>query len=143
MAVSFGFSVSDFIAGIILLKNSIEAIRNKKGARADYQGLITELSSLQAGLTAIEGLQLGTTRPTNYTAIEEAVTGCQRCVDDFLRRIAKYQPSLSGGGNSSGWKAKAPQIQWALCKKDDVASFRTQLERHSSSINMLFLTFQM
>jgi hypothetical protein len=30
MAVSFGFSVSDFIAGIILLKNSIEAIRNKR-----------------------------------------------------------------------------------------------------------------
>ena len=53
MAVGFGFSVSDIFAGLKLIKDSIEAVNETKGASADYSALITEIVSLQDGLEAV------------------------------------------------------------------------------------------
>ena len=73
-------------------------------------------------------------------AIDRAVAACYSTVEDFLESISKYQPHLHA--SASGLESSYRKIKWALCKKDDVAKFRAQLGRHSSSIQMLFLTFQ-
>lgn len=140
MAVPFGFSVGDFIAGINLIITSIQAVRDGKGSSAQFQALTWELTSLKSGLGAIHELNLEQTAQKEYVAIREAVAGCELCIESFVRGVSKYQPWLKPGVD--GWKASFRKIQWAFCNKKDVAGFRDQLERHSSAINMLLVTLQ-
>ena len=146
MSAGFGFSVGDIVAGIKLIKQSIEALQDTKGSSADYQALTQEIDSLKDGLEAIQDLELDQQlglKSKQSVAIQDAVSRCWRCIDDFLSLIAKYQPWLRARNSSNSiWRANLKKIQWALCKKDDVDRFRAQLERHCSSLNMLLVTLQ-
>ena len=147
MSLGFGFSVGDIITGLTFIKQAIDALHDTKGAASDYQALIEEVDGLKDGLQAIQDLKLdhslGSTSKQSI-AIEQAVSRCQRCIDAFLATIAKYQPWLHTKiPTVLVWKINVKKIKWALCKKEDVRKFRSQLERHSSSINMLLLTLQM
>jgi hypothetical protein len=140
MAVPFGFSVGDLIAGISLIVTSIKAVQDGKGSSAQFQALTSELNSLRAGLGAILELGLEQTAYKEHTAIQEAAAECQLCIEDFVRKVSKYQIFLRPGVD--GWKASCKKIQWAFCNKKDVADFRDQLVQHSSAINMLMLSLQ-
>lgn len=140
MAVPFGFSVGDLIAGISLIVTSIQAVQDGKGSSAQFQALTSELNSLRAGLGAIHELGLEQTAYKEHTAIQEAAAECQRCIEDFVRKVSKYQIFLRPGVD--GWKASCRKIQWAFCNKKDVADFRDQLVQRSSAINMLMLSLQ-
>ncbi|KAL8928895.1 MAG: hypothetical protein Q9172_000733 [Xanthocarpia lactea] len=146
MAAGFGFSVGDIVAGLKLIKQSIEAVQDTKGSATDYQALSHEIDSLKDGLEAIEDLRLhqrfGPKSKQGF-AVQEAISRCWHCIDTFLSTTAKYQPWLqSDAPQSFSWRANLKKIQWALCKKDDVNRFRAQLERHCSSISMLLVTLQ-
>jgi len=140
MAVPFGFSVGDLIAGISLIITSIKAVQDGKGSSAQFQALASELRSLRAGLGAIHELDLEQTAYKEHTAIQEAAAECQLCIEDFVRKVSKYQIFLRPGVD--GWKASCKRIQWAFCKKKDVADFRDQMAQRSSAINMLMLSLQ-
>lgn len=141
MSVGFGFSVGDLVTGLKILKDSVEAVKDTKGASADYTALLAEISSLQDAFEAIDDLQLGSRgTPKQRLAIERAIGACQKCVEDFMTSISKYQPHLQT--QTTGLISSYRKIRWALCKKEDVALFRTKLERHTSSINMLLLSLQ-
>lgn len=141
MSVGFGFSVGDMVAGLKVIKDAVEAVKDTKGASADYAALVAEITSLQDGLEAIDDLQLSYRGlPKQQIAIERAIGACRKCVDDFTTSIAKYQPHLQN--QATGMISSYRKIRWALCKKEDVAIFRTRLERHTSSINMLILSLQ-
>lgn len=141
MSVGFGFSVGDLVTTLKLIKDSIEAVKDTKGAVSDYAQLLAEINCLRDGFEAIEDLDLvHTGSDKQRTAINGAIGACQKCVDDFLTSISKYQPHLHS--NASGLTSNYRKIKWALCRKDDVATFRAQLGRHTSSINMLLITFQ-
>ncbi|KAL8827615.1 MAG: hypothetical protein Q9191_003078 [Dirinaria sp. TL-2023a] len=141
MAAGFGFSVGDLIAGIRVFKDSIEAFSSTKGASSDYAALVNEIIILQGGLEAIEELQLVQNFSSKQTAaLDRALSGCRKSIDEFLGSIAKYQPHLRS--QVSGWRSNYRKIQWALCKKEDIANFRAQIARHSSALNMLLVTFQ-
>lgn len=141
MSVGFGFSVGDMVAGLKVIKDAVEAVKDTKGASVDYAALVAEITSLQDGLEAIDDLQLGCRgSPKQQLAIERAIGACRKCVDDFMTSISKYQPHLQT--QATGVISSYRKIRWALCKKEDVAVFRTRLERHTSSINMLILSLQ-
>ncbi|KAL9137901.1 MAG: hypothetical protein Q9175_000895 [Cornicularia normoerica] len=141
MAVGFGFSMSDLFAALKIIKDSVEAVNNKKGAVADYANLASEIGSLWDGLEAVEDIRSDPDlSEKQIAAIRRAVDACYDSVESFLESISDYQPYL--GLNSSGFASNYRKIKWALCRKDDVAKFRGQLGRHISSINMLLITFQ-
>lgn len=146
MSAPFGFSVGDILAGLKLIKKSVEALQDTKGSAADYQALIYDINSLEDRLAAVNDLRLDQRfgpKSKQNLAVQEAISRCWNCVDAFLSAIAKYQPWLQGNTPAGfGWKANLKKIQWALCKKDDVNRFRAQLERHSASISMLLVTLQ-
>lgn len=141
MAVGFGFSVSDLALGLKLIRDSVEALNDKKGASADYDALVTEITSLQDGLGAVEELQINEHFPKpQQVALDRAVFACQKSIEEFMESVSKYQPHLRA--STSGVESTFRKVKWALCKKNDVAKFRAQLGRHASSINMLLITFQ-
>ena len=141
MAVGFGFSVSDISAGLKIVRDSVVALDNKKGAAADYLKLVTEVQSLQDGLEAVQDLQESDRLSAKQSAaLDRVVYNCCKTIQDFLLSISKYQPHLRE--DASGLQSKFRKIKWALCKKEDVAKFREELARQVSSISMLIITFQ-
>ena len=140
MAVPFGFSIGDFIAGINVIVTAVNAFQEGHGATAEHAALLNELTNLEGGLTAIDDLDIDESQHRQCKAIEHAVKDCQDCINNFVRSIAKYQPWLCPGAKN--WRANLRKMQWALCKKDDIRNLRDQLEHRSSSINMLLMTLQ-
>ena len=141
MAVGFGFSTSDLFAALKIIRDSVEALNDRRGAAADYADLASEIGSLWDGLEAVKEIQSNPDlSDKQIAAMKRAVDACYTSVESFLESISVYQPHLSA--TSSGLVSNYRKIKWALCKKDDVAKFRGRLERHISSINMLLITFQ-
>ena len=141
MAIGFGFSVGDLFLGLKILKDSIDAVNDSKGAAADFTALATEITSLQDGLEAIEELQSNSSFSIKQTsALDRAILSCQETIDEFLTSISKYQPHLQA--KTSGLRSNYRKIKWVVCKKDDVTKFKAQLGRHASTITMLLVTFQ-
>ena len=141
MATGFGFSVGDLFLGLKLIKDSIDAVSDSKGAAADFTALATELTCLQDGLEAIEELQANLPFSIKQTsALDRAILACQESIDEFLTSISKYQPHLKA--KTSGLRSNYHKIKWTVCRKDDIAKFRAQLGRHASAITMLLVTFQ-
>ena len=141
MAVGFGFSISDLCMGLKLIKDSVEAFDTKKGSAKQFGDLIREVDSLQRCLHSVQELLADESLPhQQHVALETATHTCQQCIVDFLDSISKYQTHLQAG--AKGFLPKFRKIQWALCHKEDVKTFREHLGRHSSSINMLLTTFQ-
>lgn len=141
MAVGFGFSMSDLFAALRIIKDSLEALNDKKGAVADYASLTSEIGNLLDGLESVEELQSDPDlSEKQIAAIKRAVDASYDSVESFLKSISDYQPYLRT--SSSSFTSNYRKIKWALCKKDDVTKFRAQLGRHIASINMLLITFQ-
>ena len=133
--------MSDLFAALKIIKESVEAVNDKRGAVADYASLLSEIGSLWDGLEAVEEIQSDPDlSEKQIAAIKRAIRACYDSVESFLESISDYQPYLNT--NSSGLASNYRKIKWALCKKDDVAKFRGQLGRHISAINMLLITFQ-
>lgn len=130
MAVGFGFSLSDLCMGLKLIKDSIEALDDKRGrgAAAEYQSIVTDITSLYDALEAIEDALSDTVLSLKQTAaLNRTTSACQKSVEDFVLSISKYQPHLRA--NATGLQSKYHKIKWALCKNEDVAKFRAQIGR--------------
>jgi hypothetical protein len=140
MVFPFGVSVSDFVAGIKLLKESIEALCDAKGARADYAELSRSLSSLERALTVASAVVLDTDNRRN--ALRKTLENCKQCITSFLVDIEKFNLLLDQNASKRRIAAGIRKIQWAVCKKEDVMKFRSQIEMHVGALDMLLLTFQ-
>ena len=141
MAVGFGFSVSDLFVGLRLIKDSIEAFHDTKGSPASYASLAREIACLLDGLEAVEELRSDQSFSKKQSAaLQRAAYSCQQTIDGFLRSISKYQQHLTI--EARGLRSNYRKIKWALCKKDEIANFKSEIGRHASSINMLLITFR-
>ena len=133
--------MSDLFAALKIIKDSCEAVDDKKGAAADYASLTSEIGGLWDGLEAVEEIVSDSDlSEKQIAAIRRTVDASYDSVESFLESISDYQPHL--GTTSSSFRSNYRKIKWALCKKDDVTKFRAQLGRHISAINMLLITFQ-
>lgn len=147
MGVPFGFSVGDIIAGIGVIKTSIEAFSDTRGATKDHKQLSDTLTRLSESLELIQGIKVDPIQDARQReAIKRAVGLCQTCIEDFICSIAKYkiiQPGLQPTIWKSRVKTAAKKVQWALCKKEDIAKFRSELVLQYGYINVLLATLRM
>jgi hypothetical protein len=143
MLPGFGFSVGDFISGINLIRDLINALEDSSGSSKDYHDLIRELYSLERALLEVKHLNVDESLQPQKIAVTQAAVQCQETISTFLTQIAKFQPSLSTGGSGQSWRDRLRKIQWALNKREDVQKFRTQIQGHTSSITLLLITLKL
>jgi len=144
MSVGFGFSVGDFIAAIELVGTVIDALRSCSTASLEYRELIGQLLSLETALIQVKRLESEEGQYAEVNALREAAGLCRRTIDDFLKKIEKYQPSLNGaGGDGRKMRDVWMKVKWAVCRKEDVARFKADLVGHTESIQLLMATLQM
>ena len=139
VAPAFGFSVGDFIACINLVRSLSTALHDGAGAKLQYRRLITELINLERALTEVRYLKVEDSQASQKIALEQAALQCQESIEDFLRRNAKFKPTLGAQTTSSkwSWRANLHKIQWALCQEDAVDKLRAEITGHTLTINTL------
>lgn len=146
MTVPFGFSIGDVIAGIGVIKTAVDALHGTHGASKDYQRLSSALQTLNESLDTVSAIPLDLQHDTQQNAaIAGAVQRCQQTIDSFLERMAKFE-LLKLTDLSAGWAVKvvavARKIQWAVCKKDDIAKFTEDVHKQIEEIGLLIATLQ-
>lgn len=100
----FGFSVSDVLAGLHVVRKLIRALNNTAGSRSAYQKLISELLNLEEALTGVRGLQVDPAQAAQATqnlkdcagASRTAMSAQYRGVPDQeckVRKFSRHFPS--------------------------------------------------
>jgi hypothetical protein len=140
MSVGFGFSAGDFIAAINLVSTVVNALRETGDSSGEYRELMGQLYTLETALLRVKRLDLDESQQAEIIALRQAAAQCQRTIDDFWKRIEKYQPFLRTGGSASRMKDGWMKIKWALCKKEDVVRFKADLMAHTQSIELMLTT---
>jgi hypothetical protein len=130
-----------------VIKTSIEAFSDTRGATKDHKQLSDILIRLSESLELIRGIETDPIQDARQReVIRRDVGQCQTCIEDFVCSIAKYkiiQPGLQPTVWKSRVKTAAKKVQWALCKKEDIAKFRSELGLQYENINALLATLQM
>ena len=138
--MSFGFSVGDFISGINLIKELIEALKEYKGSSQEFLELNNELHELERAMLDAKTLQWCPDEAAQCAALQHAITLCRASIDNFMHTISKYPPHLRLGGSLNRHKDMLRKVQWRFCKREDVVRFRAQIGFHARSIQMLMLS---
>jgi hypothetical protein len=126
----FGFSTGDFINGINLVKNLIEALHESRGSSQEFVEVINDLYSLERALLEVKTMQFSAEESPQHAAVLQAVILCRSSIDKFIAGISKYQPHLRVGGSSEPCLDILRQVQWRLYKRDEVIRFRTEISLH-------------
>ncbi|KAH4863550.1 hypothetical protein HBI42_143660 [Parastagonospora nodorum] len=123
MAVPFGFSAGDFIAGVKLLKSAFDSLSDARGAKADYSELRQTLGALEKALDAAGQF----TTPQHQAAVDDEVANCKECINKFLAGFKKFELLKTGRGRTG---------------REDVRKFKEHLEAHVSALQLQLAVFQ-
>lgn len=143
MSIGFGFSVGDFLATFKLVRTVIDTLRESSNSGSAYRELLNELCSLETALLRVKRIDLDESRHVDKLALRQAAAQCQRTIDSFWKKVQKYQLHLQDGGTSSKIKDGWTRIKWAVCRKENVQNFRTEIAAQTGSIEVLLLSVQM
>jgi hypothetical protein len=86
--MSFGFSISDFLAGATLIKEIISALRGT--AKLEYRELELELHGLQRALDELEHLQPGPGQEVAVNSVKAAALMCRYPLEEFQANLKRY-----------------------------------------------------
>ena len=140
-----GFSVSDLVKGIELVKDVVDSLQQSGQAKEEHRQLLFQLHALEAVYIEIKDLIAETPRGAQdrvlpvTQVLEFTVTQCQDTIDRFWAKNRKYQ-NLSARrphGLKDGLKDRWRTVIWALYKKEEVEAFRVNLGLYTGQIQML------
>jgi hypothetical protein len=144
MPVPFGFSVGDCISVCILIKDAIQALDSSRGSSAEYQEVIRELWALDRALLEVVNLAQSFETTVELNALSHtarrSAEQCKSCIETFLGRIKEYERALREGGSGNKFRDVKGKMSWALCGREHLVKFKTEINGHSSAINMLLIT---
>lgn len=139
----FGFSVGDVLAGLHAVRKLIRALNNTAGSRPAYQKLILELSNLEDALTGIHNLPVDPTMAVQKITLGQVAQQCQRSIETFMNKNAKFKRSLGAQPSLSAWRSNLHKVQWGLCKDSEIEGLRAEIAAHSTALTIILSTVQL
>jgi len=168
MVFPFGIGIGDFMDGIKVLKDSIRALSQTRGAAKQYQDLLRSLSSIEKTLRLIGALELDESlQGSKRDAILESTGMLRDCINNFLRDTVKFKllqkptgvrPTIGATSSTSTssssvsasihwslltFKASVRKIEWAVCKREEVKKFREDINSCCNNILMQLTCLQL
>lgn len=144
--MSFGFSISDFITVFKLIADIASSLND---AKSEYQELLRELESLGRALHYLDKLQSGSgssggsrrASAATLDSIKCAALTCRYPLEEFLRKIKKYDENLGIVAPSSASRTKGiwRRLDWVWTKKEEIQKLQSYLNIHIGIINMLLV----
>ena len=133
--MSFGFSIGDFIAVSILIKNITSALH---ASTSEHQELLLQLNGLQRALDELAHLKAVPQHEIEVNAVKVAALTCQYRLDDLAGKLRRYDSlsrptKASSAGNAKLWRLK---LQWGFSMEAEVQSLRAYLIAHVGYLNM-------
>lgn len=142
-SVTFG-SVGDIITICLLAKSIVEALDDSRGSSAEYQGLVSEIRSLEYSLLEVEQFTRSWRDSSTSASLQlecsKLVMECRKTLEAFRDYLKKYDSSLSKDPRTGILRRAGAKIKWHLLTKDTVARFRSELAGHSNALNMMMIT---
>ena len=140
MPITFG-SVGDIITLSLPIKNLAKSLDDSRGASAEYQAIIRELSSLEHALSQVEEVFKTLNYSGNLSALErtanQCVEQCRESITKYKERTKKFERSLQAGSSRNILRDTTSKLKWQAFEKDDLPKFRVELHTHCIFINML------
>ncbi len=143
VAMSFGFSVGDFLAAIELVHNLALALSNNRGSGAKFKGLIQELYAIERVMIEIKTLQMPPGLESQIWMVQQATSQAQTAITKFLQQNDVYMRYLGQENSSKWWNKAFYKIKWAVCKSDDVEELRASLRGHTMAMGLVLQVLQM
>ena len=138
VAPAFGFSVGDFITGIEAAIDVIKACRETGGAVSQYGQTLAEFQAYLSTFRRLQDPQVATT-----AEIISIARNCEGPIQRFMKKVEKYQDSLTTTGTSTGGGLvhsvrKFPRkAQWAVRASKEIEKLRAGLGPPLSTIGLL------
>ena len=135
---AFGFSVGDFITGIEAAIEVIKAYRETRGAISQYRQTPAEFQAYLSTFRRLQDPQVATT-----AEIISIARNCEGPIQCFMKKVEKYQDSLTTTGTSTGGGLvhsvrKFPRkAQWAVRASKEIEKLRAGLGPPLSTIGLL------
>ena len=138
--MSFGFSVSDFVAVAKLISDIISSLR--VSSTSAYRELIVELHNLERALDEIEHLEHDLEHTAAARAVKVAALTCRYPLDEFATKLRKFQCLQEDGKSGTRqkinfWRMK---LEWGFTMEEEVQRLRTYLTAHVGSLNLRLTT---
>jgi hypothetical protein len=138
--MSFGFSVGDFVAAGMLIRDIVNSLQDVGGAKSEYQELIRELCSLEKALQHLDKLQSdSSTQDRTIQSIKYAALLCRQPLEQFLVKIKKFESPLGVWAKGQTSKGFVRKVQWSLGMKNEIAKLQGYLNIHIATINLLLV----
>jgi hypothetical protein len=90
----------------------------------------------------VKQLELEEEQRSEYIAFRYSTSQYQRTIDNFWKKIQKYQRHLRTGSSTTKLKDSCMKIRLAMCQQEDLARFQTDLAAHTQSINIIIAALQ-
>ena len=137
-AMSFGFSVGDFIAVGALIERVITSLRHS--SIDEYRELLLELHGLQRALSEVEHLKSLPIQEAEVNGLKVAALMCQYPLDEFAKKLQQFE-SMDINQDSTITKAERlkvwrKRLKWGFCMEEEVVKLRAYLVAHVGSLNM-------
>lgn len=107
-------------------------------AAPEYRQLLVELEALEGALSGINGLHPAIKDQPRLEALRAAVMVCQRQLQDFLIKMAKFDKALGiEEGEGKGHRQVGDRVLWATVFRNDVKELRATLEMQLLTVSLL------
>ena len=129
------------VLALIGLVREVAAALDGRGAKAEYQEVQSELKGLEEAL--VQHHQLLQARCEDpvlnaiFTLSEDRAADCRKCIEVFSQQAVKFDKSLGVGQGGNVYRDATMKVRWGMSKKEEVARFRAEIARHTSSMHML------
>ena len=137
MAMSFGFSVGDFLAVGKLIADITSSLKDVGGSKSLYHDVVLELECLQKALVHLDRLQ-PQSESRNVDSIKYAALSCKRPLEEFLAKLRRYEASLGPRATAgSSWKAPIDKVRFMATQSDEIRKMQSYLSVHVGTLNIL------
>ena len=136
--MSFGYSVSDFIAGANLACQLIYALSRTQGACLEYQEAMQELGAIQQTFLQVSQLKAANIiSQSTLNGASHIILSSMKIIENFLNRTRGYEKRLSGNSPRSLVADSWCRVGWALFKKEELEKLNETLRGKLAAVNLL------
>jgi len=123
--MSFGWSAGDLVSGINTLVKVGKALKESGGAASEYQDTVAFLTSVETTLRGLEAILAGNPDLAWKVELVEQAGLLKSAVDDFRRKVDKYDLSLGSSSERKKARRIPREVQFSL--SDQVKELRTAI----------------
>lgn len=135
--MSFGWSAGEIATAVKITYNIYEALSRRQGAAKEYREAVFFLKELTRTLEPLKTFAAWKAHPEYGKDIREQVNFIKGPVDEFLRTVRKYEPSLGAGARSDRRRHIVMKLKYHCFIQEDVLALRSNIDSHMRVLDSL------